>query len=54
MQDPAIIAWNIAATIYYKAGHSLWRVGYLNEGTCYIGDSVLYIVSGQQLSKSNL
>jgi hypothetical protein len=38
-QDRSTIAWNLAVAIYYKANHFPWRVGYLREGTCYIGIS---------------
>lgn len=38
-QDPATIAWNLAAAIYYKSNHSPWQVGYLRSGTCYVGIS---------------
>ena len=38
-QDPSTIAWNLAVAIYYKANHSPWRVGYLRQGTCFVGIS---------------
>jgi hypothetical protein len=42
IQDPSTVAWNLAAAIYCKADHSPWRVGYLQDGTCYIGISFYY------------
>lgn len=38
-QDRSTIAWNLAVAIYYKANHFPWRIGYLREGTCYVGIS---------------
>jgi len=36
-QDRSNFAWNLAVAIYYKANHFPWRVGYLKDGTCYVG-----------------
>ena len=38
-QDRSTIAWNLAVALYYKANHFPWRVGYIKDGTCYIGVS---------------
>ncbi|WNZ28654.1 MAG: hypothetical protein IAX21_08335 [Candidatus Bathyarchaeota archaeon] len=38
-QDPSTIAWNISVGLYYKSNHFPWRVGNLNQGTCYVGIS---------------
>lgn len=41
-QDPALIAWNLAVALYYKASHFPWRVGNLVKDTCYIGIAFYY------------
>lgn len=38
-QDPASIAWNLSAAIYYKAGNVPWQVQALPENVCFVGIS---------------
>jgi len=38
-QHRSTMAWNLGVAIYYKANHFPWKVGYLREGTCYVGIS---------------
>ena len=35
----ASIAWNLFTALYYKAGHSPWRLQSLPENTCFVGVS---------------
>ena len=37
LQDEATIAWNLATTIYYKAGAKPWTLADIRDGVCYIG-----------------
>ncbi len=38
-QSNATRAWNLATSLYYKAGHEPWRPGQLPSNTCFIGIS---------------
>lgn len=38
-QDPASIAWNLSAAIYYKAGNVPWHVQSLPDNVCFVGIS---------------
>jgi len=38
-QNPAIIGWNIAVGIYYKATGIPWKLADIDDNTCYVGVS---------------
>lgn len=38
-QDPASIAWNMSAALYYKAGNVPWQVESLPDNVCFVGIS---------------
>jgi hypothetical protein len=37
LQDPATLAWNLTATVFFKAGGKPWRLAEPREGVCYVG-----------------
>jgi hypothetical protein len=37
LEDPARVAWNLAASTFYKAGGQPWRLGLPRPGVCYVG-----------------
>lgn len=37
LQDPATLAWNLATTIFFKAGGKPWQLGASRPGVCYVG-----------------
>ena len=36
-QDPATVAWNLSAALYYKAGNVPWSLDALPGNTCFVG-----------------
>ncbi len=39
LQDPATIAWNFSGATYYKGTGIPWKLGEMDENTCYVGIS---------------
>jgi hypothetical protein len=37
LQDPATLAWNLATTVFFKAGGQPWRLSAPRPGVCYVG-----------------
>ena len=36
-QDDAMVAWNMATALYYKAGGRPWQLAHVRDGVCYVG-----------------
>lgn len=49
-QSPALIGWNIAVGIYYKATGIPWKLTEIDEGTCYIGVSFYHEITKSEKS----
>lgn len=37
LQDPATLAWNLATTVFFKAGGQPWKLSSPRPGVCYVG-----------------
>jgi argonaute-like protein implicated in RNA metabolism and viral defense len=52
VEDPNIVAWNLAVGLYYKAGGHPWRLEKSLHGTCYVGIS--FYVARDDLVRSSM
>ncbi|MFX1286891.1 MAG: hypothetical protein ACFFB5_24875 [Promethearchaeota archaeon] len=48
LQDPATIAWNFSGASYYKGTGIPWKLGEMDENTCYVGISFYQEISKEE------
>lgn len=48
IQDPAMVAWNLSTTAYFKSGRRPWRLASIRSRVCYVGLVFKQLLNGAE------